>query len=260
MIISVFVKPSLNLNMLVLENERINISRTSLVINEYDKNAVEEGVRIKEKFGGKLIIFSALTWGPIEKKMQDFERILRECLAMGVDEAHAIIDEKIINATSLETTKAIASLVKKIGNFDILITGESSMDTSSFQFAPRLASILNLPIITFAKKINIEGNKILVERDIEDKIQIIESELPCILSVTGEINQPRVPTIKQILQAKSKPLLKYKLSDLGIDISPTKILEEIRIIQVKRKNIFLEGNLEEIAEKLTNILKEEKIL
>jgi electron transfer flavoprotein alpha/beta subunit len=62
------------------------------------------------------------------------------------------------------------------------------------------------------------------------------------------------------LQAKSKPLLKYKLSDLGIDISPTKILEEIRIIQVKRKNIFLEGNLEEIAEKLTNILKEEKIL
>jgi electron transfer flavoprotein beta subunit len=82
MIISVFVKPSLNLNMLISENERINISRTSLVINEYDKNAVEEGVRIKEKFGGKLIIFSALTWGPIEKKMQDFERILRECLAM----------------------------------------------------------------------------------------------------------------------------------------------------------------------------------
>jgi electron transfer flavoprotein beta subunit len=134
------------------------------------------------------------------------------------------------------------------------------MDTSSFQFAPRLASILNLPIITFAKKINIEGNKILVERDIEDEIQIIESELPCIVSVTGEINQPRVPSIKQILQAKSKPLLKYKLSDLGIDISPTNILEEIRIIQVKRKNIFLEGNLEEIAEKLTNILKEEKIL
>jgi electron transfer flavoprotein beta subunit len=134
------------------------------------------------------------------------------------------------------------------------------MDTSSFQFAPRLASILNLPIITFVRKINIEGNKILVERDIEDEIQIIESELPCIVSVTGEINQPRVPSIKQILQAKSKPLLKYKLSDLGIDISPTNILEEIRIIQVKRKNIFLEGNLEEIAEKLTNILKEEKIL
>ncbi|MDT7865070.1 MAG: hypothetical protein RQ922_04220, partial [Thermoproteota archaeon] len=118
----------------------------------------------------------------------------------------------------------------------------------------------NLPIITFVRKINIEGNKILVERDIEDEIQIIESELPCIVSVTGEINQPRVPSIKQILQAKSKPLLKYKLSDLGIDISPTNILEEIRIIQVKRKNIFLEGNLEEIAEKLTNILKEEKIL
>jgi electron transfer flavoprotein beta subunit len=258
--IAVFIKASLNLNLIKVDSSGIvNLEETALAISEYDKNALEEGIRIKEKFGGKVSVFSALTYGPVSKRQADYERIIRETLAIGADEAHIILDEKLVGASNFEVSLALANLVKKVGAFDIYITGEASMDTSSYQFASRLSSLINVSAVTFVRKIEIQEKDVLLYRDLEDEIQIIKTSLPVIVSVTGEINQPRLPTLKQILQSKTKPIFKYSVTDL--ELPKFDLSKEIRILPVSRKNIFVEGkNLEEISEKLIKYLIDEGVL
>jgi len=259
--IACLVKASLNLNLIKVESDGlVNIEETPLAISEYDKNALEESIRIKEKYGGKVTVFSALTWGPIQKKLQDFERIVRECLAIGADEAHVLIDERLIGATNFEISIAISELIKKVGNFDLFLLGEGSMDISSYQLSCRLGKILDLPVITFGRKIEIDDKRVIVYRDLENEIQVVECNIPCIISVTGEINQPRLPTLRQILQSKTKPLIKHNLDELNLKLEKLPIKSDIRIVPVKRKNIILEGNLEEIADVLINKLIEEGVL
>lgn len=260
--IAVFAKISLNLNLLKIEADgKINTAESQLAISEYDKNAVEEALRIKEKLGGKVVCISILTWGPVSKKLQDAERIMREVLALGVDEAHLVVDDYFDNCTPLETSQAIANVIKKLGNFDLYIFGESSMDISSAQVPARIASILNIPFVTYVRKISFEGNKLILHRELPNGVQIVEAQTPLVISVTGEINQPRLPTLKQILQSKSKPLIKYSLKDLQLDIKTQRPNQWMEIRPVIRKNIIYEGqNLEEVAQNLINSLIKEGVL
>ncbi|MDT7892072.1 MAG: electron transfer flavoprotein subunit beta/FixA family protein [Thermoproteota archaeon] len=252
--IAVFVKPSLDLSFLKIENNRVLIEKIPLTIGDFDKVALEEAIRIKEKIGAKVFVFLALTWGPIDKRTQEIEKLARECLAMGADEAHLLIDERLINSTTLEITEALCAMIKKLGNFDIYFASETSSDMSSYQFASRLATLLNIPVITFARRIVIENNSVIVERDLEDRTEVVECNLPCFISVTGEMNQPRKATVRQILQAKTKPLYKHRIED-PID-SKQNIDFEILVKQVERKRIIIEGDINEIADRIVDILKD----
>jgi electron transfer flavoprotein beta subunit len=260
--IATLVKLSLNLNLLKIESDgRVNTADTQLAISEYDKNAIEEAIRIKEKHGGKIVCVSALTWGPVNKKISDAERILREVLALGVDEAHFIIDDVLDNCTPLETSLALASLIRKLGNFDLFIAGESSMDISNSQIPARIASILDIPFVTYVRKVEISGNNLILQREMPNGIETVEVPMPAVISVTGEINQPRLPTLRQILQSKNKPLMKYTLKDLGINLNAKLMKQRIEIRPVVRKNIIYEGgNLEEIAQKLVDNLIQEGVI
>ncbi|HLI46920.1 MAG TPA: electron transfer flavoprotein subunit beta/FixA family protein [Geobacterales bacterium] len=260
--IAVLVKAALNLNMLKVDpNGSVNVEETPLAISEYDKNAIEEGIRLKEKHGGKVIALSILTWGPLQRRNQEIERIAREVLSMGVDEFHLILDEAVLNSTTKETAYIAAHLLKKLGNFDLYITGEYSQDTSSSQFASRLAKLLGVNLVTFVNKVELSNNEIIVQRSTENEIEIIRASLPCVISVTGEINQARIPTLRNILQAKNKPLIKYDLNQLGLKIEKAQMSQEYFVLPIKRKKIFIEGkNYEEIAEKLINHLLEEGVI
>lgn len=257
--IATFVKASINLNLIKVEsNGKVNTEESPLAISEYDKNALEEAIRIKEKLGGKVVAISILTWGPISKKIQDLEKIGREILAIGADECHLVIDEALIGATTLETSIVAANLVRRLGNFDLYITGEYSQDTTSSQFPSRLAAILGLPLATFVNKLEVKEGEVIAYRSIENEIQKIKLRMPCVISVTGEINQPRIPTLRQILQAKNKPLIRYDLKQLSLNLDKAKLEQEIVALEVKRKNIIIEGkSLEEIADKLIDKLLEE---
>jgi len=260
--IAVFIKAALNLSMLKVDpNGKVITDETPLMISEYDKNAIEEGIRIKEKYGGKAIGISILTWGPLQRRVQEIERIAREALAMGLDEFHLVLDETILNFTTRETALIAASLIKKLGNFDIYITGEYSQDTSSSQFPSRLSKLLGINLVTHVNKIEILGNEIILQRSTENEVQLIRANLPCILSVTGEINQARIPTLRNILQAKNKPLIKYDLKQIGINLEKPIFIQEYFVLPIKRKKIFVEGkNHEEIADKLINYLLEEGVI
>jgi electron transfer flavoprotein beta subunit len=146
------------------------------VISETDKNAIEEAIRIKEKQGGKV---TAICMGPPEAK-----EALREALAMGADEACLLTDQLFEGSDAHATANVLAAAITKIVDFDLVLCGIYSEDLFAFQVGPRLAEICNLPQITYATKISLEDGKVVVERDLENERQIVESKLPCLISVS----------------------------------------------------------------------------
>ncbi len=261
--IAVLVKASLDPNMLrSTPDGKVAINEMPLAISEYDKNAVEAAVQLKEKHGGKVVALSVLTWGPLAKRRKEVEQVLREALAMGADEAHLIVDEALIPGDPQLTAKALSELVRKLGGFDLYITGEASMDMISSQVGARLAEHLGIPFIGFVRSLEVAGEGVVrAVRDLEDRLETVEAKLPVVVSVTGEINRPRIPTLLQIRRAFAKPLKTYSLADLGIEAARKAIIEDIRVITVKRKNIIIEGeSLEEIAEKLIDALIKEGVI
>jgi electron transfer flavoprotein beta subunit len=261
--IAVLVKASLDTNMLRVDSSgRLLIEDTPLAISEYDRNAVEEAVKIKEAHGGKVVAFSLLTWGPIARKEKDAENVLREALAMGADEAHLVSDESLLPGEVGITALVLAKLLDEHGPFDIVLTGEASMDMLSSQLPARIAEKIGASVITYVRKIEVADGVVRATRDLEDSLETIESKTPVVISVTGEINQPRLPTLLQIRRSFAKPLNKYKLSDLGIPSVVRKLdMAEVKLVTVSRKNIVLEGDkLEDIAEKLIEKLMEEGVV
>jgi electron transfer flavoprotein beta subunit len=228
------------------------------VISETDKNALEEAIRIKEKHGGKI---TAISMGPPEAK-----EALREALAMGADEGCLLTDPRFEGSDAHATASVLAAAVTKIIDYDLILCGSYSEDLYSFQVGPRLAEICNLPQITYATKITIEGTNVTVEKDLENERQIIESKLPCLISVTREINEPRLPTLMAIMAASKKPMNTWGGAELGLGDGELgfqgSLLEILRstVLIGERKRVMLQGEAKEVAPKLVKALLEEGVL
>ncbi len=260
--IAVLVKASIDPNMLRPRPDgSIDLDAAPLVLSEYDKNAVEAAVQLKEKLGGKVVAVSALTWGPIARREKEFDQVMREALAMGADEAHVVVDEAIIPGEPYLTARVLAGLLKKLGVFDLVVAGEASMDMISGQVGAMVAKLIGVPFISYVRSLEVSDGRVSAKRDLEDRVEVVSSSLPVVVSVTGEINQPRIPTLLQIRRAMRKPISKYKLSDLGISVSRVSSVEKIELITISRKNVVIEAEkLEEAADKLIDKLLEEGVI
>lgn len=228
------------------------------VISETDKNAIEEAVRIKEKHGGKV---TAVSMGPREAK-----EALREALAMGADEACLLADSRFGGSDSHATANVLAAALTKIIDYDLILCGAYSEDLFSFQVGPRLAEICNLPQITYATKITLEGTKVIAERDLENERQVVEGRLPCLISVMREINEPRLPTLMAIMAASKKPMNTWTAADLGLGEDElgfngalVEILQSTAVVG-GRKRIMLQGEPGEAAAELVKALVQEGVL
>ncbi|RUM46753.1 MAG: electron transfer flavoprotein subunit beta [Hyperthermus sp.] len=254
--IAVLVKASLDPNMLRSKNNGLlDEHAMPLALSEYDKNAVEAAVQLRERNGGSVTVLSVLTWGPVARRLREFEQVIREALAMGADDAHIIVDDALVPGDPASTAEALAALAKALGGFDIYIAGEASMDMISGQVPARLAALLNLPYIGYARSIEIANGAIRAKRDLEGYIEHVEAPLPCVVSVTGEINKPRIPTLIQVRRAFRKPIKRYSVADIGLNKVYKPLISEIRVISVKRRNIVIEGdNMDDIAAKLADII------
>ena len=260
--IAVLAKAALDVNLMEADaSGNVNTETMPLVISSYDKNAMEEALRIKEKFGGEIHVLSALTWGPLKRREGEAENVIREVIAMGADEAHLIVDEGLMDGEPSLTATALAKLAEKLGGFDLYLAGEASMDMLSSQLPAKLAEFLNIPIITFVREVELKDGKLRAVRSLEDVFQVVECPLPAVLSVTGEINQPRYTTMLQIRKAFRKPINKYSLSDLGISVERRVTRRALKVLPVERKAVKIEGeNLDEVAEKLIEVLVKEGII
>ena len=229
------------------------------IINPFDSNAIEEGLRIKEKFGGEVIV---ITMGPPQA-----EKALRDALAMGADKAILITDRNLAGSDTLATSRTLAQAIKKIGNFDLILFGKQAIDGDTAQVGPEVSEILKLPLITFARKIEILDGKVRVERTLEEGYEVVEANLPCAISVTKEINEPRFASMKGILKARKMEIPQWGVEDLelnpeevGLEGSPTQVVKVFNP-PPRPKGEILEGEtVEEKVNKLIEKLKFHKIL
>lgn len=220
------------------------------IVSDIDKSAVEEAIRIREKCGGKV---TTVTIGPSEAKEK-----IKPLLAMGADEAVLIAKPEKEDYSIV--AKLLSEAIKKVGDYDIILCGEASIDLFSGQIGPQIAGYLNIPQITYAQVIIAEEKKVMVERNLSDKVVVIESTFPVLISVTKEINKPRLPNLMQIMQSSKKPIHEWSIESLGIgELIPKVEVVGIDGVPMERKNIILEGEVEKTATELAETLAKEGI-
>jgi len=228
-------------------------------ISDFDKNALEEAIRLKGKHGGEVL---TLTLGP-----EDAKTTIREALAMGADKAYVISDPALENSDTLATSYILAEAVKKLGQFDLVLCGEASTDSFSAQVGPRLAERLNIPQVTYVRKLSLEGDVLTAERSLEDAVETVRAKTPLLVTVTREINEPRIPSLMAIMKASKKEVVLWKAADLNLAKervgevgSAIKVLD-VLAPKVERKKIVIKGeNAAEVAEKLAKALIQEGVV
>lgn len=222
-------------------------------LSEFDKNALEAAITLKEKHGGKVTALSAGT--------PKLKETIKEALAMGADEAHLVVDEGWTGGDPGRTAGLLARAVRKLGSFDLLLLGEGSADNYSGQVGPRLAEQLGIPQITYVRELEFIGDEIEATRDLEDCYEVVRAPLGVLITVTSELNTPRLPSLTKILAAGKKPVLLTTPAELE-EVRNGSSVEQIRNAAppLNRKGILFEGEADKVAEELALALEKEGIL
>lgn len=176
-------------------------------INDADKNALEEAARLKQKHGGSVRIVS---YGPLESGA-----VFNQAVAIGADEAYVVEDSLAGQLDTAATAFVLAAAIRKLGEYDLVLCGEATIDGFSSQVGPRLAERLGIPQICYARKLSVEDGYVVGERDLEDGYETVRAPMPVLVSVTMELNIPRMPTLLEVLRAK-KQVHVWKLEDIGL--------------------------------------------
>ena len=220
-------------------------------ISDIDKNACEEAIRIREKVGGKVTVLTVGT--------SDARERMKELLAMGADNGVLVtVPDK---ADHHVTSTLISKAVQKIGGVDLVICAEASIDQFSGQVGPRVAGLLNIPQLTYCYKLVAEAGKLTAERNLGDRLVTSESSYPVLVTVTKEVNQPRLPSLMQILGSAKKPIEVWNPADIGAsDLRPGVETVDIKGVAMSRKNIVYKDDLDESVAKLADSLAKEGVL
>ncbi len=236
------------------ETKRIVREGVESIINPYDNYAIEEAVRLKERFGGSV---TAITMGPPQA-----EKALRDAIAMGVDDAVLLSDIKFAGSDTLATSYILSCGIRKIGKFDIIICGRETLDGSTSQVGAELANHLSIPYITYVSKIeDISSGSMECTRLMEDHYEDLKIELPVLITVTKEINLPRIPSLKGMIKARKAQINLWKSEEIegderyyGQDGSPTRVVD-VWTEQMQKEGRKLTGEPEILAEELRKELK-----
>ncbi len=227
-------------------------------ISELDKRALEAAIQTKDTVGGEVVVLS----------MGDDKTntALLAALAMGADGAYIVIDPELTGLDTNATGKVLEAAMKEIGEYDLIISGEMTLDSMSSQIGPRLAELLGLPQVTYVKEFSVADGKVTAVRDLEDMDEVVEVALPALITVTREINEPRIPSLMKIMRAKKKPRVVWDAAALGLDTEAVKAMSYVNIMDVtaplvERKQIKIEANtVEEAAAKLAEALAGEGVI
>jgi len=228
------------------------------ITNPFDTYALEEGVRLREHYGGSV---SAISMGPPQA-----EEMLREAIASGADEAVLLTDGAFAGADTLATSYTLARAIKKMGQFDLIICGRQTLDGDTGQVGPELAEVLGLPFVAYVSKIEEINDKIRLQRLVEDGHEVVEAPLPAVITVVKEINVPRLPSLRGLAKAKNATIPVWTAETLGIDKSKTGLAgSATRVVRVfvpprVKKGEVLQGELEAQIESLIQRLRERNLI
>ncbi|NQU40882.1 MAG: electron transfer flavoprotein subunit beta/FixA family protein [Lentisphaerae bacterium] len=224
------------------------------IVNPFDTYAIEEAVRLKARVGGTV---TAISMGPPQA-----DAVLREAISMGVDAGILISDRAFAGSDTWATSYTLSQAIKKLGDVDLILCGKQASDGDTAQVGPGIATHLDLPQITYVRKIEeIEEGRIVAERLLESGYEVIESSLPCLLTVVKEINEPRLPSLKGKMAARKADILVWTAADLdcdptklGLDGSPTKVVT-IFTPPPRGGGEILTGSADEVVPQLIERLK-----
>lgn len=235
----------------------ISLERAEWIIGGFDLHAVEAGMRLAEATGGKVLALSA---GP---RQVENSKLKKDLLSRGPDELYLVVDDGLQGADTSVTAEVLARAIRKMGAFDLVLCGEGSADLYFQQTGLQLGEKLGLPTLNAVSKIDPLDGALLVERSLEDEIEVLEVPLPAVLSVTTDINVPRLPSMKEILKAGKKPVTQWALADLGL-ASGLKSQVEVASVRaphrMQRKKVLIPGAPEEAAQSLAGYLGKEGLV
>lgn len=221
------------------------------IISSYDELAVEEGIKLKEKFGGTVTLVTVGT----EKSHEQ----LRTALAMGADSAVQIWDPSFVNADSFVTAKVLAKAIQSIG-FDIVLCGQKAVDTGASLVGGMVAEMLNIPQAYLVTKLEYENDKtVLAHRQIDGGEEVLEVTLPALITAQRGLNTPRFAKLPDIMKAKKKEIKSLGLADLGLsadDVAPKVITENLSLPPAKKVGKIFTNGKADVAE-LVKLLREE---
>ncbi len=232
-----------------------DVSRAENQVSVYDKNAVEAAVQLKEARDDVEIVVLSLGGDGLDET-------IKEVLAMGADEAVLLQDDAFDGIDTAVKAKLLSAAIEKIGDVDLVLAADESADSHTAQTAPRVAQDLDLPLLSYVTDLTLEDGSVHVERESDRGIEELEANLPVVISTQEAINEPRLPALMQILQAKNKPMETWTASDLGIDV-PEARTRRIRNVapESERKQEIIEADTSaEAAEELARQLKQAGIV
>ncbi len=224
------------------------------IMNPFDRHAVEEGVRLKEQYGGTVTVISM---GPPQA-----EAVLREAVACGADEAVLVSDRAFAGADTWATTYTLGKAIEKIGSFDLIICGKQAIDGDTAQVGPGLARRLNIPYVSYVRKITgFMDGVIQLHRLMDDGYDEVEIPLPGLLTVVKEINEPRVPSLKGKMKAKALSIITMNAGDIEADTDsiglPGSTTQVVKVFapEFKGERAMLQGTVDEQVAQLIKKLE-----
>ncbi|PYZ92985.1 electron transfer flavoprotein subunit beta [Salipaludibacillus keqinensis] len=233
-----------------IKNGLIDEEEAEFIINPYDEYAIEEAILLREKHGGEVKV---VTVGD-----EEAEKELRTALAMGADKAVLIDTEDVDVELDHFSIAEILTSYLKTQDFDMILGGNLAIDDGSGQVAPRVARKLDINLVTTITKIEVEGDKVTIERDVEGDVETVETTLPVLVTCQQGLNEPRYPSLPGIMKAKKKPLETIDYDDLDLeeeDIQAKSKSVELYLPPERTAGRVLKGDMEEQAKELVELLK-----
>ena len=219
------------------------------VLDDTDRYGVEVGLQLAEEIGEEAVV-TLISMSP-SGTLQG----IRQALAMGADRAIIIDDEALRGADALTTARTLAAALKEDG-FDLVIAGTESTDGYAGVMPQQLAELLGVPSLSFARKVEKDGDRIRIQRQTQDGYDVVEASLPALLTVTSGVVEPRYPNFKGIMQAKKKPVETKTCADLGVEPEAQQVIRSVEAIPARQAGEIIEDEGEgylKIIEKLEEV-------
>jgi electron transfer flavoprotein beta subunit len=228
-------------------SRELALERAAYRISDYDRFAIEEAALLQEQYGGST---AAITVGPPTAR-----KSLKDVLSRGPEKAYFVNDASFDQLEPSQTASILAAAIRSQLEYDLIICGEGSGDLYAQQVGPRLAENLDIACATCVSKLSVDGQQIIVERKLEDGIEVAVLPLPALITVLPDINMPRIPGLKDTLAAGKKPVHDISAADLGQNFPPALQTNSILAASMERNAIKFGAEPADISKFVDAILK-----
>jgi electron transfer flavoprotein beta subunit len=226
----------------------LDLEKSKPQINEYDRNGLATGVKLKEAAGVELL---GITCGA------DTEPSSKDALSRGPDVVYYLSDPALAQADSAATAKVLAAMIRSLGDIDVVICSECSSDEYSQQVGPRLAALLGYASVSYVSAVEVNGDVLTLDRKLEEGTETVTVKGPVVIAVSPDVCEAPIPSVKQILGAKKKPANPLTLAGIGLSaVKPLVAVQSVKAPLSSRKSVNMMADGESVADAVAKLVKQ----